>query len=468
VLFSADLGFVLPDDTDDNLSRESTYQAINSNAYETDAVVDQTARSLDEASTSSHLVIIDQNVENYAAIKTAIESRTDGQWNVHVIDNGANPIASITTALSNHTDLTALHLITHGEDGRLSFGDTSIDAMSLLQQAEEISTWKHALAVDADILIYGCDIAATDEGKAMIDSLSHLTGADVAASDDATGHTTDNADWELEYRTGDVDAQSALINSVQDDFVSTLGNYLVTTTNDSGPGSLRQAIIDVNNDGGTNTITFLVGGTFSILSKLPDINETVVIDATSIPGYSGTPLAVLDGSSAGTGSALRFDGNADDSEVRGLSIFGFNGHGIWVTDVSNLTIDSNYLGTDGVVDNGLSLNAIQLDNSHNTTITNNLFQANTRDGIFASSSSQLSITDNVLRNNGDEGVLFTFDTSVDNSVLRNIFIDNASLNIDFGFEGAPPNDYGEQDADTGPNNFQNTPDHRRMKPNTLQ
>ena len=45
-------------------------------------------------------------------------------------------------------------------------------------------------------------------------------------------------------------------------FVITDGVFVVTTTADSGPGSLRQAILDSNAaTGGTNTIDFAIPGT---------------------------------------------------------------------------------------------------------------------------------------------------------------------------------------------------------------
>ena len=55
-------------------------------------------------------------------------------------------------------------------------------------------------------------------------------------------------------------------------------SYTVTNTNDAGAGSLRQAIIDLNAAGGSNTITFTVGGTVTLLSELPVITSAVAID----------------------------------------------------------------------------------------------------------------------------------------------------------------------------------------------
>lgn len=72
--------------------------------------------------------------------------------------------------------------------------------------------------------------------------------------------------------------------------------YTVSNTNDSGPGSLRQAITDANNNPGADVIDFSVAGTVNLLSGLPTINQPLVIDGTSAPGYvQGAPTFKLDG-----------------------------------------------------------------------------------------------------------------------------------------------------------------------------
>ena len=77
----------------------------------------------------------------------------------------------------------------------------------------------------------------------------------------------------------------------------------VVTTSDSGAGSLRQAILDANATNGLDTITFQIpgSGVHSIvpLSALPAITDSLVIDGTSQPGFAGTPLIELSGTSAG-------------------------------------------------------------------------------------------------------------------------------------------------------------------------
>ena len=70
----------------------------------------------------------------------------------------------------------------------------------------------------------------------------------------------------------------------------------VTSTDDSGDGSLRQAILDSNASVGVaDTIQFNVDGggvqTIRPLSPLPEITDPVGVDGTTQPGFPGTPAA---------------------------------------------------------------------------------------------------------------------------------------------------------------------------------
>ena len=131
-----------------------------------------------------------------------------------------------------------------------------------------------------------------------------------------------------------------------------LSTFLVSNTDDSGPGSLRQAILDSNAaTGATNTIDFDIPGpgvqTIDPLSPLPAITDPVLIDGFSQPGYAGTPLIELNGSQAGGGDGLTITGSG--VTVRGLDIDGFSqGAGIRLTGTGATGdwIYGNFLGTD--------------------------------------------------------------------------------------------------------------------------
>ena len=72
------------------------------------------------------------------------------------------------------------------------------------------------------------------------------------------------------------------------------GTFTVTTTNDSGAGSLRQAILDANTNAGADTIVFQISGTkpftLSLTSALPAVSDPLTIDGTTQPGYSNAPV----------------------------------------------------------------------------------------------------------------------------------------------------------------------------------
>jgi parallel beta-helix repeat protein len=121
----------------------------------------------------------------------------------------------------------------------------------------------------------------------------------------------------------------------------------VTTTADSGAGSLRQAILDSNASAAIlDTIAFAIGSgvqTITPLSALPEITVPVVIDGTTQPGYAGTPLVEIAGAGLAA-QALFITGGG--STVRALVLRGFNGRAIWIQTGSGNTIEGCFIGTD--------------------------------------------------------------------------------------------------------------------------
>ena len=111
--------------------------------------------------------------------------------------------------------------------------------------------------------------------------------------------------------------------------------FTVTNTNDSGPGSLRQAILDANASPGSDTIAFDIPGTgvhtITPATPLLGLDGSLLIDGYTQPGASANtdPVATnavllieLDGSVAGgVGLAV---GSTPGVEIRGLVINRWN------------------------------------------------------------------------------------------------------------------------------------------------
>ena len=323
---------------------------------------------------------------------------------------------------------------------------------------------------------------------------------------------------------------------------------VVTNTNNAGAGSLRQAILDANALGGTDTITFNIPltdlnhyyyrddgiadslsviattvlddasisdfdpdypglprswYTIELNSALPDIDDPVVLDATTQPGYVDAPIIELDGSGISSNdSGLSI--TADDSTVRGLVINRFNGHGIVLAVGDNNVIEGSYIGSDvsGTIGLGNGEQGIQISNTSSHTIggttpgAGNVISGNNWSGVsiqFGGSIDNViqgntigtdpsgtipvpnalggivveqGATDNtiggtvagsgnVIAFNSGDGIRLE-DASTDANVIQgNSIFSNAGLGIDLDSDGVTPNDDG--DGDTGPNSRQNFP-----------
>src|SRR5438128_1404125 len=84
--------------------------------------------------------------------------------------------------------------------------------------------------------------------------------------------------------------------------VARAATFGVDNTNDSGAGSLRQAILDANASPGPDTIDFNIPGAgpheISPTSALPTITEAVYIEGFSQPGASPNTNPIELGSNA--------------------------------------------------------------------------------------------------------------------------------------------------------------------------
>ena len=125
-----------------------------------------------------------------------------------------------------------------------------------------------------------------------------------------------------------------------------LATFTAVNTFDSGPGSLRQAILDSNTSPGADVVAFAIGSghqTITLASPLPTVTDTATIDGSTQPGFAGTPIIEIDGNGLATDGLLHF--TAANSTVKGLVINNVDGVAIRPEGV-NYAIQGCYLGTD--------------------------------------------------------------------------------------------------------------------------
>jgi len=137
--------------------------------------------------------------------------------------------------------------------------------------------------------------------------------------------------------------------------------FTVTNTDDSGPGSLRQAILDAEAAGGADTIVFAIPGagvhTITPLSLLPIISQPLTIDGYTQPGSSpntnptgalNTVLQIeIDGTTAPNrcitigSSDVTVRGLVINRCTEGMELFNFFG-----ASTAGIVIAGNFIGTD--------------------------------------------------------------------------------------------------------------------------
>ncbi|HEX6642903.1 MAG TPA: hypothetical protein VF215_17435, partial [Thermoanaerobaculia bacterium] len=231
-----------------------------------------------------------------------------------------------------------------------------------------------------------------------------------------------------------------LNNSIAASVQITGGSITVTNNNDSGPGSLRQALLDAQSSVCTFpcTIAFNIAAPpFKIMpaTALPNVASNTTIDGTTQPGYAGTPLIEVDGSSVPTAPGT-FVLNGASSTLKGLALTNATATtpAVLLSGSTNAVIAS-YIGVapgGAAAGNGTG---IRIQGNNNTIGGANATDANT------------------IANNSTNGIAVA--SGIGNAFLRNSIANNTLLGIDLGIDGATPNIAG--DADTGANNLQNSP-----------
>ena len=182
------------------------------------------------------------------------------------------------------------------------------------------------------------------------------------------------------------------------------GLVVVTSPADAAAGSLRQAIMDANTSTGPCTIQFAIGSgvaTIQPLSPLPAITQSVALLGNTQPGYSGSPLIVLDGSLIGTPNVDGLVIAGLKSTVTGLVLENFTGAGIRLTSSGN-TLTNSYFGTDStcLLGVGNGTDGVLVDGSYNvvggtTAGTRNVISGNYQNGVHITANG----TNNVVAGN---------------------------------------------------------------------
>ncbi|MCU0543979.1 MAG: DUF4347 domain-containing protein [Oscillatoriaceae cyanobacterium Prado104] len=202
------------------------------------------------------IAFIDSQVDDYQSLVAGVKPGTE----VVILDAGLDAIEQITEILAARNNIDSIHIISHGSPGSLQIGKTKFSLDNLEIYSRQLRQWRSAFTDSAEILIYGCNVAAGHrvfpevhqeinslshsasrlkptashlniqqsfledlhfetevfshagtceqalelDGFAFIQHIAKLTNTNVAASKNLTGSAAQGGDWELETRTGEI------------------------------------------------------------------------------------------------------------------------------------------------------------------------------------------------------------------------------------------------------------------------
>ncbi len=396
-------------------------------------------------------------------------------------------LESVTQTISDYRDLESIHFVTHGDEDLVRIGETWLSSENVDEYSQSIEIWGESLAADADILFYGCDLAADRDGQAFLNAVSNLSGADVAASTDSTGNTEFGGNWSLEFTLGSVQTHSIVGLDAQFGWRGALNFYTVTNTNSSGAGSLNWAITNGNLVAGPHEISFAISETdanhfyyvddgvsgevdvtaiatttelldsnildidpdhasswyrIDVGTGLPSIDFEVIFKGETQSQFTDRPVIELYGATS-SGDGLTLTSNASGSEIRHVAINAFGSDGL-VLHGDNIKVKSSHIGTDvsGLVSIGNGGDGIQINGDFNiiggnTAGDRNIISGNDDDGIafFNAFDTRVEgnyIGINVLGDaalaNGNDGLdIFQ---GADNAILNNVISGNTDAGIE--------------------------------------
>ena len=338
------------------------------------------SEALEQGPGSETLLIIDARVADHQSLLADLP----GNVTVRVIGVEESGIAVISEALAEGGDFDAVHIVSHGSAGALSLGSDAIRNDTLAGQSEALQGWAQHLAADADILLYGCDIAQGEAGQALVTELARLTGADIAASANATGSAEQGGDWVLERQTGRIEAASL-------SGVGFAGLLAAPTLKDVAPADAPTSVgentggkvgegIDISGTG-SDVLTVTASVAKGTLSQTSFIGNAAAVQAWlasltySYGGISETgdsdrlSLSVVNITTGGTATFTRDFAVAAENDAPTLTPPASGAGRLTVKEGGSVTFSAGTgNGTVGSPINQINLGLVDLDNTRNQVI----------------------------------------------------------------------------------------------------
>ncbi|WMY72591.1 Ig-like domain-containing protein [Buttiauxella selenatireducens] len=245
------------------------------------------AQTSADAPPAHQVYVVDSRVQNWQSLVSQLPPSS----RVIVLNDQQSGLEQINNALKNDSNITALHIISHGASDSLTLGSDKLTDKTIANYQQQLERLGEKLTQNGDILLYGCDITFHD--TVLITRMADYSHADIAASSDATGSTALGGDWTLESHAGIIETHGLTLaydGLLEAPVIATSAQDIVV----SEPTSLHP---------GTETAQF---SGWTITATDPEVAVSVTLS---------NPAAGNLISSTASGSTLSFTGTALDAQA---------------------------------------------------------------------------------------------------------------------------------------------------------
>ncbi|MEG4969991.1 DUF4347 domain-containing protein, partial [Microcoleus sp. B6-A1] len=246
----------------------------------------------------TEIVILDPTIPDSQHLISGIKPNTA----TYILQSQPDAVEQITTILAQHTDINALHIITHGDSGSLYLGTTELNSNNIQNYSHQLPQWRNAFTDNANIILYGCSVAAGDRGNQFLTQLHQLTGANISANSQPTGNSALGGTWDILQLIPPSTQKPQLI--LTETTLKTYSHILATANPDTKGVTVNSpsVVIDVlANDTGTSRASVQ-----SIL--IPPNNGTAIINDWI---YVGGGFTTIGGQPRSRIARLNSNGTAD-------------------------------------------------------------------------------------------------------------------------------------------------------------
>ncbi|MFT7219435.1 MAG: VCBS repeat-containing protein, partial [Candidatus Azotimanducaceae bacterium] len=187
---------------------------------------------------STALVVVDTSIDGYEQLLADVELGVE----VLLIDGEHEGLQQLSDYVADRDDITSIHILSHGDEGELRLGTTTINNENLNEYAEAFEQIGASLTQDGDLFLYGCNVAEGGAGIDFVSRLAEITDADIAASTDLTGDAAQGGNWDLEHTVGNIDGANLELTSFKGLLFApeplTFNNLVLTSGDGQSAGSI--------------------------------------------------------------------------------------------------------------------------------------------------------------------------------------------------------------------------------------